>query len=487
MRPSCKAVWACSAQPASTWPEHPTKNILGVIVIIPALFAIWYLSRRTLADAFLSVYMTTLLVLPGWCRWTLPKSPDPMFDQAAILPIIAVFLFKWRGKWKFSLTDFLVVGLIAVMTLSEYVNMGFGEMQDLLFDMLAGGLFPYVLAKALTSGSDFRVRFAKRFVWSLVPVFITTLYEFRFALNPYRLVFDRFFPGQGAGWVVTFRYGFPRVAGPYGHAILDGIVFMAGLQLQLWLVYSQRWEKRFRWPVFNLPKPLSITLALITTLTICFTRGPQIGAVLGWIGSSPGRAPNPKRRALTLLILIVFIGIPVKSWFDSYVSVGRAGARSESQETAAYRKELMEKYQQIAVEKSVLGWGSSGWPKVAGMVSIDNYYLLLALMHGLIATALFTLILLSMAIRLFRDGMRNAPLPPPASSLSFTLFGIYIAIAFAIATAYIGLNVIPIFFMLTGFAEGHLVNRGDASLVSETIVQPAKAAVGAFQFQRVLG
>lgn len=461
---------------------------MAAVIIIPALFSIWFLWKRSLLDAFLFVYMTTVLLLPGWCRWPLPGLPDPMFHQAAILPIIVVYFVKERSKWKFSILDFLIVGLIFVMGLSEYTNIGFGEMQDLVFDMTAAGLFPYILAKGLSDRPGFRVQFAKRFVWSLAIVFVTTIYEFRFALNPFSQVFDKFFPGQGAGWVVTFRYGFPRVAGPYGHAILNGIIFLIGIQLQYWLLRSKSWESHFRWRIFNLNKPLVLTGALFTTLVTCFTRGPQIGAVLGWIASSIGRTVKPRKRALVLLFASVFIGIPVKSWFDFYVSVGRAKAQSQSQETAAYRKELMDKYQQIALQKSALGWGSSGWPQISGMSSIDNYYLLLALMHGIIALTLFLLILIVPIVRLFRDGMRNAPLPLPVNSLSFVLFGIYIGIMFSIATVYLGLNVIPIFFMLTGYAEGHLVNGGDAGLLTSNSnkTRPDELTMSRFEFQRVV-
>jgi hypothetical protein len=459
---------------------------LAAVIIIPALFSIWFLQKRSLLEAFVSVYMTTLLLLPGWCRWPLPGLPDPMFHQAAIIPLIVVYFLKERSKWKFSIVDFLIVALIFVMGLSEYTNLGFGEMEDLVFDMTFAGLFPYILAKGLSDRPGFRVLFAKRFVWSMAIIFVTTIYEFRFAINPFSQVFDRFFPGQGAGWVVTFRYGFPRVAGPYGHAILNGIVVMIGIQLQYWLLRSKAWEPHFRWRIFNLNKPLVLTGALFTTLVTCFTRGPQIGAGVGWIASSIGRTANPRKRALVLLCASVFIGIPLKSWFDFYVSVGRAKAQTQSQETAAYRKELMDKYQQIALQKSALGWGSSGWPQISGMSSIDNYYLLLALMHGVIALVLFLLILIVPIVRLFRDGMRNAPLPRPANSLSFVLFGIYIGIMFSIATVYLGLNAIPIFFMLTGYAEGHLVNGGDASLIGSNKGRAADVVVSRFQFQRVV-
>jgi hypothetical protein len=99
------------------------------------------------------------------------------------------------------------------------------------------------------------------------------------------------------------------------------------------------------------------------------------------------------------------------------------------------------------------------------MPSIDNYYLLLSLMHGVTATALLALLIITLITKLLRNGIQTGQLKPTGSSLSFRLAGIYAGFAFAILTVYMGDNVIPIFFTLTGFAESYLQSGGDRTLL----------------------
>ncbi len=457
---------------------------MGSIVLVPALLSLWFITRRSLSEAFLSVYMAALLLLPGWARWTLPGLPDPTFDQAAVLPIAIVFLLKRWSAWKVSFLDALIFSLLLVMSISEYVNAGYADAQNMLFDMLFSGALPYLLAKSLINTNALRVRFAKQFVLCLSLVFLTTLYEFRFAVSPFRLIFDPFFPGQGAGWITTFRYGFPRVAGPFGHAISNGVITMIGLQFAFWLRDSRLWDPFFSWSANRVRKSSTLVGALIVELFLTFTRGPQIGAFLAWSVLWVGRGGDVRKRSIALCAGAMLIGVPASLWFQSYASVGRAAAVTQSQETAAYRKELADKYIDIAREKSWLGWGTSGWPKDPGLPSIDNYYLLLSLMHGFVATGILIAILVSTLVRLYRNGLRNAPLDTPGRSLSFALAGIYAGLAFALATVYMGLNVIPIFFMLTGFTESFLLAGGDRTLRSRE--QPASRVEPMFDFERVV-
>jgi hypothetical protein len=438
---------------------------LGVIILVPAMVAVWYIVQRSYREAFLYVYLPTVLCLPGWCRWILPGLPDPTFHEAAILPIAAAYFLKGKERWKFSAMDAQVAGLLFLMGFSEMQNAGFADAQNLMFDMVAAGLFPYVLAKGIVEPGGLRVCFAKVFVWSLAVVFILTLYEARFAFNPYRMIFAPFFPGQSAEWVTTFRYGLPRVAGPFGHAILAGVVFLIGLQLQLWLKNGGYWEERFKVSLpFNVRKPLVFTVTTLGGLILTLVRGPQIGALVAWIITYLGRGRDPRRRYLIGLCSLAAIGIPLFLWFLSYASVGRAEATSSSQETAAYRKELIDKYLQIALDHAGLGWGRNGWPKVPGMPSIDNHYLLLSLMHGFVATGLLVSIFIALIWRLYLNGVRNAERRDNGSSLSFSLMGMFAGIAFSIATVYMGDSLIPVFFLMVGFAEGYLVAGGDSIL-----------------------
>lgn len=457
---------------------------MDALAAIPGILAIvWLLRRKSPRETYLAIYLPSVLLLPGWCRFVVPALPDPTFHESALLPVAAAMMLGISRKWRPSVLDVLVVAYGLFIGYSEYTNAGYKEAQNLMFDMVAAALMPYFAAQTLAASAELRVAFVKRIVWLTALLAGALTFEFRFASNPWRVVFDRFFPGQGDGWVTTFRYGFARVAGPYGHAILAGIVFLFAFRLACWLRNSNLWEPHFRWFQSRVSKAHWLMAATLTGLAMTLVRGPQIGTVLAMAVSAMGKGRNPRRRARFVLAAIVLIGIPagIAAW--SYASVGRAAAKDASQESAAYRKELIDKYVGIALDHAALGWGRNGWPKVPGMPSIDNYYLLLSLMHGVPAALLLIAILVALQARLLANGFRSAPASPEGSSLSFTLAGMFAGFMFAILTVYMGDNVVPIFFTLAGFSEGYLKAGGDAagdsgkSAVSAGTVAPRFAHV----------
>jgi hypothetical protein len=458
---------------------------LDAVAAIPGLLAIiWLLRRKSLHGTYLSIYLPALLLLPGWCRFVVPALPDPTFHESALLPIAAVFMMRVSRKWRPSFLDLLVVAFGLFIGYAEYANAGYKEAQNLMFDMIAAALMPYFVGQAMAGSNELRIAFVKRFVWLVALLACLLTFEFRFANNPYRMVFDHFFPGQGDGWVTTFRYGFARVAGPYGHAILAGIVFMFAFRLARWLEHSKLWEPRFKWFQSRFSKAQFVTVATLAGLTMTLVRGPQIGTLLAVAVSAMGKGRNPRRRARFVLAAVLLIGIPAGITAWSYASVGRAAAKDASQESAAYRKELIDKYVTIALDHATLGWGRNGWPKVPGMPSIDNYYLLLCLMHGVPAALLLVAILVLLQARLLYNGFRSAPAFPEGSSLSFTLAGIFTGFMFAILTVYMGDNVVPIFFTLVGFSEGYLKAGGDAAALSKQDM--AAMAIAAPRFAHVI-
>jgi hypothetical protein len=186
-----------------------------------------------------------------------------------------------------------------------------------------------------------------------------------------------------------------------------------------------------------------------------------------------------------ILGALVLVGIPATINFISYASVGRANAGDDNQETAAYRYELITNYMDIADEKPNFGWGMTKWPVTPGSESIDNHYLLLLLMHGRWAFSFFLMLLVGMMVRLVIYGMRQPPTGPPGSALSFTLAGINLAFIIAVGTVFMGQQTIPMFFMLSGWAESYMMRRA-----REWGDQAGGAAVmqdnRAFRFRRVL-
>ena len=460
---------------------------MGFIAGIPAIVAILYAQARGVPAAFLDVYLPILLLLPDYYRWVLPALPDPTFGEAAIMPIMVLFLLK--NGWRFSFTDILIFGYALAMGYSEYLNAGYSDAQNLTFDMLGTVVFPYMLAKGLIEPKNLGIAFGRRFVMLLFWISVISLYEFRFGATPWQLILGRFFPGQGDGWITTFRWGFARVAGPYGHAILAGLILIIGYRVQKWLEWNKAWEAKSRhFPALPISKTMAITVGLLGGVVMTMVRGPWIGGFVGAIFTWIGRSKNRKAALLMFLGGIFLIGIPVGVVFYRYASVGRANAKSDSQETAAYRKELLDKYIAIAEEKLVWGWGTSGWPKVPGMPSIDNYYLLLTLMHGVVAMALLLLTLLITIVRLTVRGFNR---PPPAlrgGSLAFTLAGIHVAILITIATVFMGGQVVSIWALMTGWAEGYLLadRRSEGNSEGKTASQDSVAAAQPFAFKRVV-
>lgn len=438
---------------------------MGIIVIIPAIIALIVGLQKSPQKAFIKIYLPVLLVLPDYYRWMLPALPDPSFSQATILAVTVTFLLKSTKKWHYSFADFLVGGFTFSVAYSEYLNAGYNEAQNLMVDQLCWVLLPYLMAKGLVEPYQLRYEFAKQITWLIFLISIISLYEFKFGSTPFRLVFDRFFPGQGDVWVTTFRHGFARVAGPYGHAIIAGLLIVVAYRIQCWLIWSKVLEPNFQ-HLKELPisKGTIMRLGILAGSIMTMCRGPWIGGLIGLALTLIGKTKNRWRAVILILSTVILLGVPSFLYMLSYASVGRANALTESQETAAYRKELIDKYVDIALERSVWGWGRNTWPKVAGMPSIDNYYLLLALMHGLASLSFFLLIFLSMMLRLFWRSMKEPKTELLGSSLGFTLLGIYAAYAFSIATVYLGGQAMPVFFLITGWAEGYLLSKSQSSV-----------------------
>jgi O-Antigen ligase len=445
---------------------------MAAIAGIPGLIALLVTLRRGPALALIDVYLPVLLLLPDYYRWVLPGLPDPTFNEAAIIPIATVFVLREARRWRFSAADLLIVALGLEMAYSELINTNYSDAQNLMFDCVANIIAPYMLAKGLVEPKGLRVEFARKFCGLLAAVAVVSVFEFKMGVNPFQMILGRFFPGQ-EGWVTTFRYGVARIAGPYGHAILAGVVFAVAYRVQRWLQWNGYWEGRLKWLPLPAARFMTWAIAAGSVMTLC--RGPWIGAFFGMIAILLGRAAN-RRLALTIiLVLIVAVGAPAYLGVKSYVSVGRAGAKSVSQETAAYRKELLDKYIAIAQEHAAFGWGRNGWPRVPGMPSIDNYYLLLALMHGVTALALLLSVFIWMIARLGRFGWAR-PWSSPAGSLSFSLLGAYLAAMVSIATVYLGMQAVQVLFLMTGWAEGLILGGGESAAQADAapIAPPAR-------------
>jgi hypothetical protein len=159
---------------------------------------------------------------------------------------------------------------------------------------------------------------------------------------------------------------------------------------------------------------------------------------------------------ITAAVLLV-AGVAGGVAMNDYLDIKPGTVMTMSQESAMYRKVLFEKYFAVALDHAWFGWGLTTWPKVPGMESIDNYYLLLSLMHGVPASAMLLAMMIGGAVQCVRRGFSE-----PVGSLSpaFTFAGIFVAIFVSLATVYMGEQVQPVFFFMLGWAQGWLKQGG---------------------------
>lgn len=459
---------------------------MAILALLPGLLAAWLALTRSPQLALINVYLPSLLLFPDYYRWIAPGLPDPTANQAAAMAIFLVWISRQMPGYRYSWLDGWVAAFASVVAYSEYRASGYADAQNLMFTMLSSVLVPYLLGKSLIEPFELRVVFVKRIVVCLSTVAMICLYEMRFGTNPWQLLFSRFFPGQGLGWVVTFRWGAARSAGPFGHAILAGIMMVVGYRLQRWLEWSGAWDRQPPrwsrwWPWPKLSSGRWYSLIMLGGVVLTLVKGPWLAGIIAAVVTSVGRL---RQRWIGVSLLLGFIGLvclPAFIWFIQWAGVGRENAKDDNQETAAYRLELLSEYMDIAMQQALWGWGLTKWPQVDGMPSIDNYYLLLLLMHGTLALSLFLGLLLLMLARLLTHALTRPNPEPLGSSLAFTLAGAYVAYMISVATVYMGLQTMPFLFLLTGWAESYLHSGRESYLTTTPVSQTP-----AFRFRRIL-
>lgn len=463
---------------------------------LPGLVALIVCLRRGPAYAFLNVYLPVLLLLPDDCR--MPISGQLNFAESAIIPIAAVYLWQEGRNWEWSLTDFLVLAFASLVVCSEYMNTEYWLAQHLAISMTTTVILPYIVAKALIVRERMGVEIAKRITVLATFVAIVSVYQFRMTANPFTDFASRLFPGIDNG--ASFRYGFARISGPWTHPILAGIILLFAYRTARWLEWTGEWQgsvpflsfsldttydRHGRSPIVSISKVRFCEVALVVGSLMTISRGPWLGAAMAAVVMMLVRVRHRTYVTLLAFFAAVIVAFPIYYAFDSYVKVDRFDGSNEARESAAYRREMIEQYMVVAEERPEWGWGSSVtgqglYPRVENMDSIDNHYLLLALISGMFSLAALVLLLLWVPVRLLGFSLRNVR-DEPATSLAVTLLGSFILFAIAISTAWLGAQTQPLLFIIAGWSEALLLAP---SFVTAKVPSPVQEV--SYGFERVM-
>jgi hypothetical protein len=451
---------------------------MAAIILIPALACWAVLAMGSPRKALLYVYLPALLLLPQYYVLRLPHLPPVGFADAAILPLgIALVLAQMR-RWRWAWMDLWVLLFAVCAGLSEALSTelangdwtqlfspNFAESQRLGTQIANGGLMvvsgiltmvlPYMAGKLLIEQEHdaMRKKVIGCFVVLLAVVAGLSIYDFLTGRSLWQKLAKPFLGAyRNEVWEPQMRWGFGRIAGPYGHAILAGMVFLMGLVYCLWLRSADR-----NWGSRRLIDGLPVTgrglalAAIVAGLLMTQSRGPWIGVGLALIFALFTRFLPVGRAVVVFAVFCIVFAVAALYYANQYTEKAMRQAPTEEQRNAVYRRQLLTNYVPLVMQRKAFGWGITTLPAVNGQVSIDNEYLMLAAKEGFMGLAVFLAIATGSAAKLLR--MISQPIPSEDRKLAFAHLAVLIGLMTTLTTVYMGEQVVMLFFLFAGWVQ----------------------------------
>lgn len=425
---------------------------MSAIILIPAVLSIYFIATRSAAEAFAKVWIPCLMLLPLYFDFRMKHLPPLYFTDAAALPIAVVMVAFYIKKLPPRLMDGLVLALVAVIFLSEARRTGLNTGGLQLFGGLTGCLFPYLAGRIFMEDPKVRAQFIRSFLLLLCAVAILSLWDFLAGISVFQMFWQNFFPGQQSGWPVQTRWGFGRIAGPYGQAILCGMMFLTGIMFAVGMRYfaPDLWRKRLVDAV-PLSTRMIVAWVLVAGLLMTQSRGPVFGMLAGLLIVQIARAFNTRRAAILVTLLLAICFGFAYNFLQDYTAGNLTDAKTLEQQNAIYRAHLFDAYSKTIHDGGLLGWGETSYPKAPNLDSIDNEYLLMLVTHGYIGLTLFLLI----AFGTLWGLARMLPFATAQADrwLLFSLIGIFVGLLLTLTTVYLGSQVFLLYFLLVGWVQ----------------------------------
>ena len=475
---------------------------MDLIILIPAVACWVVLARGSVRSALINVYLPSVLLLPQYFELRFTHFPPMTFAATAIIPLgVAIWVSEmrcWRLDWMdllvllFAVSAGLSEGLSTVLADGKWLRLFTSPAETLqadvnngIFQFIAGittVILPYMLGKLLiehgeVDGQPMRKMLVRRMVVLLAIVAAISVFDFVIGSSLWQRVFRHFFPGQIVYWPNQMRWGFGRIAGPYGHAILAGMMFLMGLTYCVWLrMFAPDWGGR---KVINgLPLTLKglVLWAIVAGLLMTQSRGPWLGVVLALVFVFLMRSFSMGKATAIFLLLLAAFSAAGYFFGNKYSEVAPGQPISEEQDSVIYRRNLIRNYAPLVMERKAFGWGITTYPVMGGQKSIDNEFLMLAVTQGFTGLGLFVAIVAGCAARLLWLAAR--PMLAEDQGLVFAHLALLIGLMTALSTVYLGEQVMLLFFLIVGWVQG--MNPARVTVGGPAAIAPR------FQFRRVL-
>jgi hypothetical protein len=446
---------------------------LLISALIVALIAIWRVGPER---AVLAVVLPVMMLWPYGTGWKFKGVELDIMDAVA-LPVALALVFKYARRWRYSLADLLVFFYCFSTLLSNWNADGQSAGLALGTAMAFSCFPPYIIGRVAVERPGLRVALVKRYAFLAFVISILSLYEYRMEWNFFRVWSDKLFHNT-SHLILQLRWGYGRIAGPYGHAILAGCILLSALLFAIWLASEGLWGRKFRNLAF-LPgrKSMYIVLGLMAGVWMTQSRGPWMSGAFGILLILAARARNQKRALRNVIITSVLLMTVFYTVLNRYTNINRSPSNID-QENAQYRRMLVINYMPEVKRGGMLGYGLH-FHTVDGQVSIDNEYLNLALTQGYLGLGIFALLILITGARLVRTIVTSRD--RTETSFALCLLAVFVTIVLSITTVYLGFQTFTLFFLISGWAQELQPARALA-----TASEPAVAyAPVRFAFRRV--
>jgi hypothetical protein len=426
-------------------------SFLAIIFLIPFFLSLICLIKGRPDLAFLNVYLPCLFLLPSYYLIRLPHLPPQSAAEWALFPLGIAILIARRSWPPLRRMDLWVALFLVSLAASELLREtstkdGLALFANIFLQMF----FAYLVGRCLIE-PDLRVPTIKRIVFLFLCLTPAVLWEYRMGENPWIAGAYRIFHLQ-IGSFVQIRDGHARVQACFGHAILAGIMFFIAFLLNASLGDIYKRDKVRLGPLFASLEQYHVpAILLLLFLLMTRSRGPMIGAAVGYAILQIPKFRNIKIGVAVVALLLVIAAACANSYFNKYTSATDVRNGDEQQASAAYRRELSINYKRITETGGWLGWGALSFPKFPGQPSIDNYYLLVQLSQGKVGLYLFLLIaaesLLSAGRTAFTFRARESRF------FAFICVGALAGLFLSLYTVYLGDQVVQVCFLLLGWSQ----------------------------------
>lgn len=425
-------------------------------------------ARRSIADILPIVLLAYSTLLPQEVRITIA---DQQFFPWRVVCFILLpwvlsqaargrFVYRPADLWMFAGAAWMVVSFIAVYGFGD----GFIRGIALAFDVI----MPYVIARlCIRDIADLRrllVSFAPGVGVAAISMAIESITHVQFVKQTAASIFGRLSRYQGGvavGAAQGFRdvrLGLLRASGPFNHPILAGL-FLAGLLPLYWRAGIRGWPW-YVGLVASLCAIFSVSSAAILVLVLAV-------ALVGYDMLSR-LMPVFSWRLLLLgsCIGLVFGQVASTSGLSSFL------IRLTLNPATGYYRRLIWNFGTRSVEKHPwFGIGFNDFERLPWMVaSIDNYWLMLAMRHGLVTAIALLAATLAAMFSLAKAARGSSEID--RRLLAATIITLFVLALAGFSVALFG-AMSSWYFMLIGIGLSIRAPKGRNSVGTST-VQPGR-------------